>query len=719
MRRIVNWRPKPSREGVSNPGSHRRMIRVAFDIGGTFTDFVLSDDATGATHALKVPTSPANPGEAVIAGLEKLLAETGVGGGAVDVVLHATTVATNAVLERKGAKTGLVTTQGFRDVLIIGRQKRYETYDMYIDKPEPLVQRRHIAEVVERVAPDGAVVTALDAGSVNRAIDEMLAAGRETVAISLLHAYANCEHEQHIRKQFAARSPKLLVSISSEVSPKFREYERTNTTVTNAYVKPIVDRYLRHLDEALAARGIRNDLFVMQSNGGLISPDLARDFPVRIIESGPAAGVLMSAIVGKEEGRDQIITFDMGGTTAKLGAIDDGVPAIMPMFEVDLVRYKKGSGLPINVPAVEMIEIGAGGGSIARDSKGMIVVGPDSAGADPGPICYGRGGSEPTITDANVVLGYISPDWFNGGAMRLDRAAAARGIKRAIADPLGVSTERAAWGVHLVATSNMENALRIVSVERGRDPRRYAMVAFGGAGPLHAARLARAVGIPTVIVPYGAGVGSAMGLLQAEPRLDVTTTRVMRLDRQRSGQEIAGVYKELEAQASHDVKRMSPVGKPQWSRYAQMRYAGQGFEIHVDLPLGPIDEGYGQKAIDAFKQAYLRRHRFLDPEGTVEAVDWTLLATIPANGNGSGAALGWRQDSGKPRRGMRLAWFPEVGGYTETAVADRRALADGATIVGPAIIEDPDCTAVVLAGDVARMSDKGHIIIEINSEAAQ
>jgi N-methylhydantoinase A len=694
------------------------MIRVAFDIGGTFTDFVLVDDATGATHALKVPTSSANPGEAVIEGLEKLLAETGTRGSSVDVVLHATTVATNAVLERKGAKTGLITTHGFRDVLIIGRQKRYETYDMYIDKPEPLVQRRHIAEVVERVAPDGTVVTSLDTESVNRAIDAMLAAGRETVAVSLLHAYANADHERRIREQFSKRAPKLQVSISSEVSPKFREYERTSTTAANAYVKPVVDRYLSHLDEALKTRGIRNDLFVMQSNGGLISPDLARDFPVRIIESGPAAGILMCAIVGKEEGRDQVITFDMGGTTAKLGAIDDGAPAIMPTFEVDLVRYKKGSGLPINVPAVEMIEIGAGGGSIARDNKGMIVVGPDSAGADPGPICYGRGGREPTITDANVILGYISPDWFNGGTMRLDKEAAARGIKRMIADPLGVSTEEAAWGIHLVATSNMENALRIVSVERGRDPRRYAMVAFGGAGPLHAARLARSVGIPTVIVPYGAGVGSAMGLLQAEPRIDVTTTRVMQLDAERSGREISSVYKELEAQASHDAKRISPGATPQWSRYAQMRYAGQGFEIHVDLPPGPIDECYGQKAIEAFKQAYLRRHKFLDPEGSVEAVDWTLVATIPSDGNGT-AALGRQSSSERPRREKRSAWFPEAGGYTDTTIVNRAALADGAATTGPAIIEDPDCTSVVLPGDVARMSDKGHILIEINSEALQ
>ena len=693
------------------------MIRVAFDIGGTFTDFVLSDDATGAMQALKVATSSANPGEAVIEGLEKLLAATGVSGGSVDVVLHATTVATNAVLERKGAKTGLITTQGFRDVLIIGRQKRYETYDMYIDKSEPLVQRRHIVEVVERVAPDGTIVTSLDMNSVKCAIEAILQAGRESVAVSLLHAYANPEHERNIREQLAAQGPELLVSISSEISPKFREYERTNTTVTNAYVKPIVDRYLRHLDEALAVRGIRNDLFVMQSNGGLISPGLARDFPVRIIESGPAAGVLMCAILGKDEGRDHIITFDMGGTTAKLGAIDDGAPAIMPTFEVDLVRYKKGSGLPINVPAVEMIEIGAGGGSIARDNRGMIVVGPDSAGADPGPLCYGRGGVEPTITDANVVLGYISPDGFNGGAMHLDKEAAAHGIRRAIAEPLGMSTEAAAWGIHLVATSNMENALRIVSVERGRDPRRYAMVAFGGAGPLHAARLARSVGIPTVIVPYGAGVGSAIGLLQAEPRVDVTVTRLVRLAGERSGQQIAEIYRELEAQASRDVQRISRSHRPQWSRYAQMRYSGQGFEIHVDLPPGPIDDGYGQKAIDAFKQTYLRRHKFLDPEASVEVVDWTLVATIQSNG--SAAILGRRQSPDKPRRGQRSAWFPEAAGYTDTAVVNRAALIDGCTIAGPAIIEDPDCTAIVLPGDMARLSEKGHIIIEIKNEISQ
>ena len=592
------------------------MIRVAFDIGGTFTDFVLHDSANGTTLSLKVPTTPRDPSTAVIAGVQQLLKSAGIGGENVDMVLHATTVATNAVLERKGAETGLITTEGFRDVLIIGRQKRYETYDLYIDKPKPLVRRRHIAEVAERVGADGAVVAPLDEGSIDRAIDAMAASKRQAIAVSLLHAYAHPEHEQRIRSRIAARLPGVSVSISSEVSSKFREYERTSTTVANAYVKPLVDRYLRNLESALRERGFDKQLFVMQSSGGLVSPAMAREFPVRIIESGPAAGILMSVIAGKAEGRSDVITFDMGGTTAKLGAIDGGSPAIMPSFEIDLTRFKKGSGLPINVPAVEMVEIGAGGGSIARVDKGMIAVGPESAGAEPGPICYGLGGSDPTVTDANVVLGYIAPDWFNAGALRLDAAAAKAGIERKIAAPLGIPAEQAAWGIHLVATSSMENALRLVSIERGRDPRRYAMVAFGGAGPLHAARMARSIGIPSVMVPYGAGIGSAIGLLDAELRIDATVTRVMRLSSD-SASDIAAVYRSLEAHVREDLKRNGQGGEVRWSRYAQMRYVGQGFEVHVDLPQGPIDATYADRAMLAYKRAYMRKHRFLDVEGTI------------------------------------------------------------------------------------------------------
>lgn len=686
------------------------MIRVAFDIGGTFTDFVLHDDGAGGTHFLKVPSTPRDPGEAVLRGLELLMSRAGIEADQVDGILHATTVATNAILERKGAATGLITTEGFRDVLIIGRQKRYETYDLYINKPEPLVQRRHIVEVTERMDFDGMVVTELNIGSVDRAVDAMLASDRAAVAISLMHAYANPAHEEAIRARIQTRAPGMSVSISSEISPKFREYERTSTTVANAYVKPIVARYIANLEAALAARGFKNELFVMQSSGGLVSTDIARDYPIRIIESGPAAGVLMGASVGLSEATEHVITFDMGGTTAKLGAVDGGAPAIMPTFEVGHVRYKKGSGLPINVPSVELLEIGAGGGSIARVEMGMIVVGPESAGADPGPICYGQGGARPTITDANVVLGYIAPDWFNAGTMTLDAEAAKAGIGAEIAEPLGLDVGAAAWGVHLVATANMENAMRIVSVEQGRDPRRYAMVAFGGAGPLHAARMARTIGIPKVIVPHGAGVGSAIGLMEAAPRIDVSATKVMRLEAGMSGA-IEDVYRDLEKRARAEVPRLGGEVAPIWSRYAQMRYAGQGFEVHVELPGGPIDTGYAEAAIQAFKTAYEGKNKFLDPDAAIEAVDWTLVATLPTRHRGG---IGRPEEAlAAQRPKSRMAWFPEAGGYVETQVLTRADLADGSTVSGPAIIEDPDSTTVVLPGDVASISDAGHLIVEI------
>ena len=588
------------------------MITVAFDIGGTFTDFVLHNAGTHRTYTLKVPTTPEDPSIAVMNGLRTIVAAANADPTRVSTMLHATTVATNAVLERKGAATGLITTAGFRDVLIIGRQKRYETYDLYISKPKPLIPRRHITEVIERMAPDGTVVSELDMASVDAAIDAMLATDREAIAVALLHAYANPDHERRIRDRIVERAPHIRVSLSSEVSPKFREYERTSTTVTNAYVRPTVERYVARLQRAFEDGGFGEEFLIMQSNGGLVSPEIAREFPVRIIESGPAAGILMCANIGRLAGHKHIMTFDMGGTTAKLGAIDGGVPAIMPSLEVDLVRHKRGSGLPINIPAIEMLEIGAGGGSIAKVDRGLIVVGPESAGADPGPICYGRGGVQPTITDANVVLGYISPDWFNAGAMRLDAAAAERGIASEIAAPLSLDVVEAAWGIHLIATSNMENALRLVSIERGRDPRAYAMVAFGGAGPIHAARVARKIGIPTVIVPEGAGVGSAIGLLQAEPRLDVTVTRVIRLDEDNATDALASVYEALENQARREIERVSPNSTVSWRRYAQMRYAGQGFEVHVDLPDGAIGQDYTKAVEAAFSSAYMRKNKFLD-----------------------------------------------------------------------------------------------------------
>ena len=415
-------------------------FRIGVDIGGTFTDIVFLGDK-GTVLIKKVASTPQDYSNSVIQGISEGIKELNINSSDITEINHGFTVATNAILERKGAATGLITTQGFRDILIIGRQKRYETYDLHINKPEPLVQRRNITEVVERTDYDGSISTPLDITSLDKAVAKMLSSNLEAIAISLIHSYANPKHEKVIRDRILEKAPNLSVSISSEISPKFREYERTNTTVANAYVRPIVDRYITALETRLAERNFKNDLFVMQSSGGLVSAKIARDYPIRIIESGPAAGVLMGGIVGKNIGEEHVITFDMGGTTANLGAVDGDTPAITPTFEVGHIRYKKGSGLPINVPAVELLEIGAGGGSIAKIELGMIAIGPESAGADPGPICYGKGGTQPTITDANAVLGYISGDWFNAGEMQLDIKAARSGIFENIAKPLGLTLE--------------------------------------------------------------------------------------------------------------------------------------------------------------------------------------------------------------------------------------------------------------------------------------
>ena len=480
--------------------------RIGVDVGGTFTDFVLRDEETGRVAVHKVPSTPADPSEAVRNGLPALLEKAGAGPAGIGQLLHATTVATNAIIQRRGAKTALITTRGFRDVLILGRQKRYETYDLHMLKPDPLIPRERIFEVRERVSFEGEVLEPLDGEELALVLERIAEDGYEAVAVALLHAYANPAHEREVGAAVAARLPGAALSLSVDVSPKLREYERTNTTVANSFVKPLVGAYVRRLAEDFAAAGSTAGLSIMQSNGGLVSPALAGEYPVRIVESGPAAGVLLAGRIGRDIGADRVLSFDMGGTTAKLGAIDGGEPAIAPVFEVDPVRFKKGSGLPINVPAVELIEIGAGGGSIAAAVDGAIRVGPESAGADPGPACYGAGGLRPTVTDANLALGYLNPAYFNGGAMALDPAAAEAALHSHVAGPLGLSAAEAAWGVHLVATGNMEHALRVVSVERGRDPRKYALVAFGGAGPLHAARIARTLGVRQVVVPRAAGV---------------------------------------------------------------------------------------------------------------------------------------------------------------------------------------------------------------------
>ena len=488
------------------------MLQLAFDIGGTFTDLVLLDTESGGLDIWKVPTTPDAPDRAVAQALAARIDAGLLVARDVTAAIHATTVATNAILERKGSHTALITTAGFRDVLLIGRQKRYDTYTLHIVKPTPLIARADVFEIDERMAFDGSIVTEIDEASLTRAVMNVRDGGYDSVAVVLLHSYANPAHEQLVAALLAELAPNVQVSLSSFISPKYREYERSSsTTAADAYVKPLVNRYVGAVSRSLVELGITGGLSIMQSNGGLVSPELARAYAVRIVESGPAAGVLMCAEVGRDEGFADVLTFDMGGTTAKLGAIDAGRAAITPTFEVDTVNYTRGSGLPLNITAIELLEIGAGGGSLARVEAGLIAIGPQSAGAEPGPACYGRGGTQPTVTDANAVLGYLDPRYFNGGAMDLDVTAAAAAVARVVGDRLGLTTETAAWGIHSVANANMERAMRIVSLERGRDPRNYAMVAFGGAGPLHACRLARALHVPRVIVPRAAGVGSALG----------------------------------------------------------------------------------------------------------------------------------------------------------------------------------------------------------------
>jgi N-methylhydantoinase A len=687
------------------------MIRLAFDIGGTFTDFVLQDDTANRLWTAKVATSADAPEHAVLAGLEQLKARSAIALARIDVILHATTAATNAIVERKGAQVGLITTSGFRDVLIIGRQKRYETYDLYLDKRAPLLKRRHIHEVTERVNYEGDVLEPLDLAMLDHVIDNLVETERDAVAVSLLHAYANPTHERAIRQRIHERLPTMSVSLSSDVSPKFREYERTNTTVANAYIKPLVDRYIAGLEAALRDRGFVGELFIMQSAGGLVPTALARQHPVRIVESGPAAGVLMCAEMGHKEGFNRIVTFDMGGTTAKLGAVDDGEPSIIATLEVDPIRSKKGSGLPLNTPAIELVEIGSGGGSLASADSGIIVVGPESAGSHPGPACYGRGGTRATLTDANVALGYIDPTFFNGGADRLDATAAYAAIERDVAKPLGMGIAEAAWGIHLIATTNMEHALRLVSIERGRDPRECALVAFGGAGPLHACRLARCVGIPTVIVPLGAGVGSAIGLLRADARFDASITRVLRLDAF-PDKALAELYADLERQVCETLSRVDFAGGIRWTRYAYMRYAGQGFEIRVDLPAGDIGPGYAAAAATTFQAVYRQKYLWSGDDSVVEGVDWTLVAAIPT-ARCDLASSGITTGASSRKWPSRAVWFPECGGFTDTVIVDRNSLAQR-KIFGPAIVQDPDCTVVVLPGDAASASLSGHVRIDID-----
>jgi 5-oxoprolinase (ATP-hydrolysing) len=685
-----------------------QALRLGFDIGGTFTDFVLTDPATGALRLHKRLTTPEDPAVGALDGLRRIIADHGAAFADVAEIVHGTTLVTNAVIERKGARLGLITTAGFRDVLEAGTEQRYDIYDLFLTYPEPLVPRRRRLEVTERIDRDGRVVTPLDAASVRSTAMALRDAGVEAVAICFLNAYREPKHERQAAAIVAEVLPGIPVSASSAVVAEIGEYARCVTTCANAYVQPLMTTYLRRLEHELRSSGFAGQLRLMHSAGGLVSVAAASDFPIRLLESGPAGGALAAALLGARAGHADLLAFDMGGTTAKACLIEDGRAQIAPMLEAGREhRFKKGSGLPIKAATVDMIEIGAGGGSIAAiDAVGLLRVGPHSAGAAPGPACYGRGGEQPTVTDANLVLGYYDPGFFLGGAMALDMAAARAALAR-VAEPLGLSVEQAAWGIHKVVVESMADAARVYLVERGKDPRRYAMVGFGGAGPAHAAEVARALGMAEVVVPPASGAASALGFLAAPLSASRVRSLPVRLDDAADLGAVEALLRDLEAQARAEI---AVDGEVLVERTADMRLVGQMHEIAVPLPAGPLADDSLPALIAAFDAAYTARYAALQLGAEVEAVNFRVTVTGPTPSINLGHQGLVPQDA---KKGERMVSFGD--GFMAAAVYDRYALTEGCEIAGPAIVEEREATTVVAPGDVLRVDAAGNLRIAIGA----
>ncbi len=686
-------------------------VRVGVDIGGTFTDLMLVG-SQGEVVIGKVLTTP-DPSR----GVEQVLADTLEGAGrsasSVRHLVHGTTLVTNAVIERKGALTALLTTSGFRDSIEIGREHRYELYDLDLELPEPLVPRHLRYAVPERTLADGSTHIELDEEHVARLAGELAEAGVEAVAVCFLHSFTNPHSERRARSAVERAAPHLRVSLSSEVVPEIGEFERASTTIANVYVQPLVERYLTGLRRRLEGMGFEGRLFVMLSSGGAATLDTCLRFPIRLLESGPAAGALAAASVGAAMGRDSLLSFDMGGTTAKLSVVDGGEPLITHDFEVDRrYRFKKGSGLPVRVPVIEMIEIGAGGGSIARiDAMGLLKVGPDSAGADPGPVCYGRGGRAPTVTDADLVLGYLDPGYFLGGAMHLDAAAAEAALAASIGAPLGLSAAEAAWGVHQVVNEAMANAARVHVVERGKNPRALPVVAFGGAGPVHGYRVAELLGTGELILPYGAGVTSAMGLLVAPLAFDFVRSYYAKLD-ELDWSELNGIFEQME-RVGTDLLVGSGAGPGEitHTRTADIRYVGQGHQISVPIPDGTLSQVHLPDIRDEFDRVYKTLYGREGPPVELEALTWRVVSRGPRPAPVESGPEDRSGGAEAARKGERPAYFPSLGGFTETPVYDRYRLGPGTALRGPAIIEERESTAVIGPGGRAAVDERLNIVV--------
>lgn len=688
--------------------------RIGVDVGGTFTDFVLHDPARNLVATGKRLTTPDDPSEAIVAGIARLLEETGLKPGDLHSIVHGTTLVTNTIIERTGCKVGLLTTDGFRDSIEIGRETRYDLYDLFLEAPPTLVPRHLRLEVPERLDVQGNILLPLDEAALIVAARQLVEVEKvEALAIGFLHAWRDPRHERRAAEVIRGLYPDLPMTLSSAVAPEIREFERISTACANAYVQPRMQRYLAKLEASLAAMGVTGALYVMLSGGGIASVQEAKDYPIRLIESGPAAGAMAASWLAQRAGLDQVISYDMGGTTAKMCLIQNGAPDRKFDFEAGRVRrFQKGSGLPLKVSVVDMIEIGAGGGSIARvdPASGLMKVGPRSAGAKPGPICYGRGGVEPTVTDSDLVLGRLDPAYFLGGEMALDLNAVTRAVSGDLSAKLGVSADDAALGIRRIVDETMAAATRMHMAEKGRDPRRFTLIAFGGAGPVHACDLARLLKIKRVLVPLGAGVASAIGFLVAPPATDLVRSLVGRLERL-DWAKVAALYAEMVAEArglllGAGADPADIIYKPA----ADMRYVGQGFEIPVPMPsLTP-----GQQDIAAIEESFLAayRERFgraLDGL-PIEALTWRLAASAPGRDIAMEGAQ--KSESGEARRGTRRALF-EGHGWCDCAVYDRYRLAPGTIFAGPALVEERESTCVIPPGAQVSVDKHRNLVIEL------
>jgi N-methylhydantoinase A len=685
----------------------RNDVRLGVDIGGTFTDVAL--EAAGRRYSAKILTTPEAPERAVLEAIGVVLCDAALVPGDLSIIIHGTTLATNAIIERKGAKTALLTTEGFRDTIEIRHENRFEQYDVNIDLPPPLVPRRLRFPMRERVDARGRVLVPLDETGVSCLADRLQAEGIEAVAIGFLHSFTNPTHERRAGEILAERLPGLAITLSSDVSPEMREYERFSTACANAYVQPLIGRYIADLEGRLRREGFVCPLFLMLSGGGLTTAETAIRFPVRLVESGPAGGAIFAAEIARQCRLDKVLSYDMGGTTAKICLIDELKPQTNRAFEVARIyRFKKGSGLPLRIPVIEMVEIGAGGGSIARiDRLKRITVGPDSAGADPGPACYGRGGTAPTVTDADLLLGRIDPASFSGGRMALDRAAAEAAVRQDVAEPLGLPVELAALGISEIVDENMANAARVHAIESGKDARGRTLVAFGGAAPLHAARMAEKLGLDRIVVPSYAGVGSAVGFLRAPIAYEIVRSALQRLD-QFDAVAANALFAAMRAEAEPIVRSGAGDAPLTETRSAFMRYRGQGHEIAVPLPPRPYRADDATLFQATFEQEYRRLYSRIIPGVEIEVLSWVLLLSAPQPTGADAAAPNPQPYTPQPVR-SRPVFDPETGEFIDVAIHERRSLRPGALIPGPAVIVEDETSTVLTRLFDARIDAFGYI----------